>query len=360
VQAVCLFLCGLCDTRALMDAIVVRALTWAGAKELGTISRGFGALGWAVACPFFGTIYNRVGLAVLFRLYAPFVLLSVPVICSLPISRAYAMPLADADAEVGLAAEAGTQSRRSSQCGQGLRRTLAVVKPWRVRALLALNVGVGAQFGVMFTHQFVYLEHRLHATGVQLGLTSAAQAIIEVPLFFVVERLARKLGGSLRSMLTCMAAIALRLLMHVVTPSLWLLLPFEVAHGWSFAFGFQAGSQLAEQYAAEGLQATVMGTWGTSLQLGWLLATLLSSVLTDAFGERTMIAIFATLFAAAAAPLLPLACGTAVRRCTARGDGGERVTRSTREEASGSSAAFELGPCSPESATGTPVGSTSS
>jgi len=88
-QGLLLGLCGLTETGSLLDAFVMRSLSWAGAAASAPRARAWGALTWCVAAPLFGTIAERFGIATLFRAYGCFQLLALPVCLMLPIAQAY-------------------------------------------------------------------------------------------------------------------------------------------------------------------------------------------------------------------------------------------------------------------------------
>ena len=45
-------------------------------------------------------------------------------------------------------------------------------------------------------------------------------------------------------------------------------LPFEAGHGWSFALAYSCMSLVSEDFAAAGLQATVVGVLNSAMQVG--------------------------------------------------------------------------------------------
>ncbi len=45
-------------------------------------------------------------------------------------------------------------------------------------------------------------------------------------------------------------------------------LPFEAGHGWSFALAYSCMSLASDEFAAAGLQATVVGVLNSAMQAG--------------------------------------------------------------------------------------------
>ena len=60
-------------------------------------------------------------------------------------------------------------------------------------------------------------------------------------------------------MLSCMLAAAARFGGYISVGSAAWVLPFEAAHGWSFAITYTSMALMAEEHAASGLQATILG-----------------------------------------------------------------------------------------------------
>lgn len=216
-QACCLFFAALCDASALLDAMVIRCLSWANASDLAPRTRALGALAWCAFAPCFGALSNTYGIAVVFWCYVPLLLLSLPVCMLLPTKHAYEAPLQQRKQEppppegnhrtevVGAAddtaaspdcldASAAVAAPRNT-CAVPAPATMAPAEPAglsfgrrlrlilstrRTLLLLLLFILIGVHFGVAFGYAFVYLESELHASGVQLGLTLTAQAILEV------------------------------------------------------------------------------------------------------------------------------------------------------------------------------------
>lgn len=230
-------LCGLTETGSLLDAFVMRSLSWAGAAASAPKARAWGALTWCVAAPLFGTIAERFGIATLFRAYGCFQLLALPVCLMLPIAQAYgetspavrtaaasAFPLKSSQGEETLASSAqgdgwcaeadiqthgaggsGAQLQEFPACsGRGSPGTFEAAAPagtWsfagrlrravcgadassrELRFAIPLFALVGLQMGIGFTFGFIYLKEELRATGFLVGLSLTAQAAIEVPLF---------------------------------------------------------------------------------------------------------------------------------------------------------------------------------
>ena len=191
---------------------------------------------------------------------------------------------------------------------------------------LALALGAvcemlcGMHFGIGFAYGFLFLERELGASGVQLGLSLTAQALLEVPLFQVANPLVNALGMR-NALLVCQLAAAIRFLGYVSVHSPWWVLPFEVGHGFSFAVVYTSMSLLAEEFAPVGLQATVLGVATSAQTAGALIATLGWSELISVAGMRAAFAAAVALFAIASTPLLltlPIDHGPTCRRAWSR------------------------------------------
>ena len=289
-QAIGLIAVAMSDSGSLVDAMVVRCLTWAGAASMAPRCRAFGALSWCAVAPLYGEIAARFGLATLIHSYAPLLLIALPFCAALPSTRAYA------DASCDKATDPAAAGGRFSQ------RLRLVGHSNRALCLLLLIFLVGVHFGIGFGFGFVYLESELGATPLQLGFTLTAQALLEVPLFQVAAPLAKALGLR-QALLTCQLAACFRFGGWVLVTDPWWILPFESGHGWSFALMYTCSALLAEEFAEVGLQATVLGSAQSAQQAGSLAATLLWTALISALGMRTAFRIAAALFALAALPL---------------------------------------------------------
>lgn len=211
-QAVGLMMISLTDTSSLVDAMVMRCLTWAGAQPMAPKCRAFGALAWCAVAPIYGEIANEFGISVLYRSYAPLLLLALPFVAALPSNRAYretaeGKPPAEVGTEPPAAAattaaeEVGCASAHAEKAssdvpasaaepialpvasatrGTFMQRLRTLGRSRRALVLLSLLFLVGVHFGIAFGFGFPYLEAELHATGLQIGLTLTAQALLEV------------------------------------------------------------------------------------------------------------------------------------------------------------------------------------
>jgi len=193
---------------------------------------------------------------------------------------------------------------RRALCGGGRRgKLLCFALP--LLSLVGLNMGIGFVWG------FIYLKRELHAPGVLVGLSLTAQAAIEVPLFRAASRLVNALGGLRTALLSTSLAAALRFSGWWVAPSPWAVLPFEVGHGWSFALAYTSIAVIGDEFARDGLQATVVGLLSSAMQLGQLGATFGWGFVVEAVGLRSSFAVAAATFGIAACPL-PFACAFAL------------------------------------------------
>lgn len=308
-QAACLVAAALSDSSALLDAIIVRSMSWSGAADAAPRSRAFGALGWILAAPAFGAVNGAFGLAWLIRLYAPLLLFALPACLSLPIREAYAKA-SDTTTKVQSAGPNGSSpeggSIASAEPSHGKAWSLAeriglVLRKPRILLQLLLTFLIGMHFGVGFSFGFLFLEQELSATPIQLALSTFSQALIEMPLFQVAAPLCRRVGV-LNALLSCQLAAALRFTGYVTMSSVWAVLPFDVGHGWSFALVYTATALLGEGFTEDGLQATVVGLGNSAMALGQCSATLTWAALISYMGMRpafiTAAATFLTAFAA--------------------------------------------------------------
>ena len=308
-QGACLAASALTDTSSLLDAIIVRSMAFAGATDAAPRSRAFGALGWILAAPAFGAFNKAFGLAWLLRLYVPLLCVALPFCAALPIRRAYAFVPATAETGGGDAV-AGSAADKPAPKPPFLRRVRSALRAPRTLVQLLLTLLIGIHFGVSFTYGFLFLEQVLHASPMQLALSTTCQAVIEMPVFQVAAPLIRRMG-CLTALLTCMAAATLRFTGYITMPNAYAVLPFEVGHGWSFALVYTATALLGEESHLEsGVQATVVGLANSMMQLGTCLATLVWAGLISEYGMRTAFTVAASLFAVASVPLVvPLVDG---------------------------------------------------
>ena len=336
-QASCLLASALTDTSSLLDAIIVRSMAWAGATDAAPRSRAFGALGWIAAAPAFGAFNKAFGLAWLLRLYVPLLMVALPFCAALPIKRAYAMQASESSCSDAGAHTTGTalgsaevpapevdtpvaaQSSAQSTTVQELpffHRVRRAIRAPRTMLQLLLTFLIGVHFGVSFTYGFLFLEQVLHASPMQLALSTTCQAVIEMPLFQVAAPLIRRMG-CITALLTCMLAAAIRFTGYVTMPNAYAVLPFEVGHGWSFALVYTATALLGEESHLEsGVQATVVGLANSMMQLGTCMATVVWAGLISGLGMRLAFRITVILFTLASVPLvLPLgiAAGRGIR-----------------------------------------------
>ena len=326
-QAALLVVGSLSEQSSLVDAFVQRSLAWAGLAGSQPTARAFGALTWAASAPIFGELVQLFGLPFLFRLYGVLVAcVAMPIVLALPISAAYAHTdrhhtgdtggTGDADeAPPEVAASSATTAAaatvaapplsftrrlRAALCGEGAASR-------RLRFCMLLITMVGFQMGIGFAFGFIYLKNELHAPGVVVGLSLTFQAAIEVPLFRVANWLIRSLGGVRPALLSTSLAGAIRWFGWWAATTPLAPLPFEAGHGWSFALAFTCISLVADDFAASGLQATVVGILNSALSFGNIGATVGWGVVVEAVGLRDSFGVAALVFAVASLPLLAYA-----------------------------------------------------
>ena len=340
-QCLILVLIALSESSSLLDAMIVRCLTWAGADSMAPRCRACGALAWCIVAPLYGIVAHKFGISTLFQcIYAPMLTIMLPFCMALPSTRAYAethqgtnkvsggetiqrsacnnessksaSSLHDSSAhressENGLEASQATtdttNTATSTPPSSLCRRLSIVLRSCRTLCILCLLFMVGLHFGIAFGFGFPYLESELHATGVQLGFTLTAQALLEVPLFQVATPLATFLGLP-TALLVCMLSACVRFTGWVTVSNAWFILPFESGHGIAFALSFTTMALFAEEFTKLGLQATVLGAANSSQQAGSLIATMLWTLFITNFGMRNAFEIAAATFACASLPLL--------------------------------------------------------
>ena len=306
-QAALLALCGLTETGSLIDAFVMRSLAWAGAVSAAPRARAWGAFTWCLCAPAFGALAEQFGISTLFMAYGMLQLAGVPICLMLPISQAYTI-------------ESLTTSAPTTSFAKRLHRALCSGSAGSRQLLFSMPVFVlvGLQLGIGFTFGFIYLKTGLLASGVLVGLSLTFQAAIEVPLFRVANSIIRSLGGIRPALLTTSLAASIRFLGWFLAPVAWVVLPFEVGHGWSFALAYTSMTLTADNFAADGLQATVVGVLSSCLQLGQLAATLGWGAVVEAAGLRNSFGAASALFGVTTLPLLlylRTCIGEALARC---------------------------------------------
>ena len=307
VQALGLFLAGACDNFGLLEAFMVRSLTWSGIPEMVPKSRMIASLAWSGLAPLFGVVARSYGVQWLFRAYSISMIALLPICSMLPITQAYrdgsTLPESGrSSVEEGLATRMGAVLRRA-------------------KVYLLLFVFIGINDGITYTFAFIYLESELHYTGFQLGLTLSCHALVELPLWGVGSAIVARLGNR-ESLLTALIATAGRYLAYCVLTSAWQVLPFESLHSWVIVMQFTVKALVAEKASALGLQASLIGSLNLCRQAGSLLSVIALPPLQAAFGTRSSLLLVASVFAAVSLPpMVYLLCG-------ARG----RDARSSREE----------------------------
>ena len=90
----------------------------------------------------------------------------------------------------------------------------------------------------------------------------------QVPLFRISGWLIGAFGGVRIALLTTSLAGAIRMAGWWAAESPLAVLPFEAGHGWSFALAYSCMSLVSEDFAAAGLQATVVGVLNSAMQVG--------------------------------------------------------------------------------------------
>ena len=347
-QAGCLVVGALSDCGTLVDAFVMRSLAWAGKAGAAPGARSWGAVSWCIAAPLCGLLADSLGIAALFYAYSLLQLLLLPVILLLPIREAYSNVTQPGRSDAGGSTGAGGNPEAAGSSGDGGGKAgdknhgeksgekdgdavstdrEAPAESFCVRMRRALCGGgrrgkllcfalpllslVGLNMGIGFVWGFIYLKRELHAPGVLVGLSLTAQAAIEVPLFRAASRLVNALGGLRTALLSTSLAAALRFSGWWVAPSPWAVLPFEVGHGWSFALAYTSIAVIGDEFARDGLQATVVGLLSSAMQLGQLGATFGWGFVVEAVGLRSSFAVAAATFGIAACPL-PFACAFAL------------------------------------------------
>jgi hypothetical protein len=163
---------------------------------------------------------------------------------------------------------------------------------------------VQACVGVIDGYLFVYLDS-LGAPILLMGACLTVICAIELPVFMFSGRILSALGyeGSIR---TALAAFCLRLAAYSyinLVPSVWIVVPVEVLHGFTFGIAWTAGVNYCKKEAPPGLQSSAQGLFSsTYFGLGRGFGGLLGGILYDLVGGAMMFraALMSTLLSWAA------------------------------------------------------------
>lgn len=349
-------LAGLTDTLPLLDAIIMRSLSYVDRAGHAARARGFGSLMIAAGAPVWGYVAQQHGVRVLFVCYAAFKLATVPVIALLlPVREAYAAQHAPVDAgKTGMEAQGAglpsgsqqpvQQPRRSrganclssclssslcSSCFSCLPSTangvskhqLCALLPASAYCALGLLAGCGYYLAISNRYALIYLETVFNATGVEMGVSIASQTISECPVFVVAPWLLRKVGVHV-ALLSCMVAASLRNGVYAGLPamhlarskSLHLVYVFELAHGWLIAMHYTAIVTMGEELGKDGRQASIIGLASSFVFGATLLTQLLWPLVVHKIGLNASYCASEVVFLALSAPLLAFGAA-ALQRC---------------------------------------------
>ena len=203
---------------SIADALHITVL---GAAGFGRV-RLWGAVGWGSAAGLTGLLARQAGVGL--RAVIPANVL-VSAVASVAACR---LPFGARKGERG-AADGGTGGGTSFAA---VRRLVAVPE---LVALYGLAVVTGSSTGVIDTFLGLYLQD-LGGGSLILGVIMTCMCLGEIPVFFFAGRLIDRLG--------CVGVIHLAMLSYVVrlllyfflqwTPSVWLVLPVELLHGFTF------------------------------------------------------------------------------------------------------------------------------
>jgi MFS family permease len=147
-------------------------------------------------------------------------------------------------------------------------------------------------FGLGLHQSYLFLTlQRMGASTTLMGLTVTVDCLAEFPALFFLDRALKyvPLGAMLHLSVIGYAA---RLALYAWLPSWpspWLVLPVQLMHGLTYAWGWGAGTVRGNALAPPGLQATIQGLFqGAYLGAGAGLGSVVGGWLLASLGERRM------------------------------------------------------------------------
>jgi len=272
----------------IIAAITSRCLVYDDHAEILPLIRGYGSLAWALAGPVFGWFQGTFGIATMFQtVFVSINAILIGLILDLPVAKAYAQSTLKEINNKDVVAQSYNE-----------RVINAIWRP-NVFSFLVQVLLAGIHNGTFFVLGFVFVEQELGAKGVEIGLYVFTTAILELPFFLVAHRIAKGLGGTMRTLYFLNWIGAVRFgIGYYMSASIWQLLCFEWLHALMFALYFTQISEFAEAFHQDGLQATVFSLTGFMFASGMMLASVASGIIADLFDMRTSFLCMGLLFAA--------------------------------------------------------------
>ena len=334
---------GLSDYGALLEAVLIRTLVWAGRKRDIGSSRAFASLAFGVMTPLAGLICgdDGSGIPILFAVTSVMVLITLSLTSLLPIRQAYT-DVAPSVASHDTSAKKDTGAAHSSQGGAQLdvgSHGRSFSWSTSTRFFVAASLLIGLHGGFNSALKFVFYYDELHASGLQLGLAEAVPAVLQVDLrskgrgdahitqthahthihtsqvglFFNADAIVRCIGTRM-AIGTALLAGAIRHAAYVFAYSPAVLLPFEACWAWTFVIDFTLRAYISDEFAQQGMQSTMIGFFSFCRQYASLLTILFVAFPVEAFGMRATFAIAASALAVPALIILlsavwPRYCG---------------------------------------------------
>jgi hypothetical protein len=311
---------GLSDPGALLEAVLIRTLVWAGRKRDIGRSRAFASLAFGVMTPVAVLICgdDGSGIPILFSVTSVMVLITLSLTSLLPIRQAYtdvarSVASHDTSAKKDTGAEHSSEGGAQLDVGSDGRSSFS----WSTRFFVVASLLIGLHSGFNSALAFVFYYDELHASGLQLGLIEAIPAVLQVGLrsrptltstlithahthihtsqvilFINADSIVRCIGTR-TAIGTALLAGAIRHAAYVFVDSSAVLLPFEACWAWTFVIEFTLRAYISDDFAQQGMQSTMIGFFSFCRQYASLLTILFIAFPVEAFGMRATFAISA-------------------------------------------------------------------
>jgi PPP family 3-phenylpropionic acid transporter len=220
--------------------------------------RLWGAIGWGAAGPIAGWLVGQFGLLAAFPAYLTLALFTF---------------LAGWRLKV-----AGTE--KAGPFWSGVRGILSD-RRWHLFLLVIFISGTG--LSIVTNYLFLFMAE-LHASAALMGLALACATLSEIPVLFFSSWMVRRWGAR-GVLIISLAAYVLRALGYSAATQPWQAVALQLFHGLSFSAMWVAGVSYANQIAPQGLKATALGLFSSTVMgLGGFAGAMLGGVLLDQFG----------------------------------------------------------------------------
>ncbi|XP_038063388.1 major facilitator superfamily domain-containing protein 6-A-like [Patiria miniata] len=155
-----------------------------------------------------------------------------------------------------------------------------------VTFLLVVTVA-GMSFGITGTYLFLFLEE-IHSPHILMGLTLTVNCVSEVPFLFFAGRIIKRITYIGVAYLTLLC-YAMRFLGYSLLGNAWLVLPFELLHGFTYGAFWAACTSFASANAPTGMTTTLQAVISAfHMGVGRGLGTALGGVVYQEWGSRTL------------------------------------------------------------------------